>query len=388
VRRNALLVVVVILASVLGACGGETVAGEGRNERGAAVESAGAGGFDWSEDNWEVIVAPPDGVTGQAPVVWTGEEFIVWGTPAAAFRPAGRTWRSLPPAPIGDRRGMVAVWTGSEVVYWGGGAPEGGGEFFSDGAAYNPNSNSWRLIAPSPLPARSGAVADMVAGAMVVWGGITRCCPIDSVIHDPSAARYDPVTDSWSRLGDVPEPWSGDDGQEVTLIAHDSLYVFRRQQLGQYDAVADEWRELPRPDVPRSQCWMTGGPVAIAEASRSTIFTWSGGCAAEHGLAFDMAAGQWRPTAKAPPGGTAWSSSSASGDGAVFLITASTHEPEGAFAVHAYLVADDRWVDLPRMPEGAIGSGAQLVWTGSELFAWGGWRQSGPVVGGVVYSTD
>ncbi len=345
------------------------------------------GAVDWSKGDWDEIPAPPEGVTGRSSGVWTGEEFVVWGTPSAAFRPADRTWRSLPPAPISDRQRMAAVWTGTEVVYWGGASPEGGNEFFADGAAYNPNTDSWRLIAPGPLQARSGAVADMVNEAMLVWGGVTQCCPIDSVIHDPTAASYDPVTNSWSELGDVPAPWSGDGGSEVTLTVGDSLYVFRGQRLGQYDAASDEWRELPPPpNFPDSRCSMTGGPAGIGEAPGSTIFTWSGGCEPEHGVAFDIATTEWRRTAAAPSGGSAWSSPTSSGDGVVFLITSSTGGSDGGPAVHAYVVSDDQWVGLPTMRDGAIGSGVQLVWTGSELIAWGGWQDSGPVLGGAVYS--
>lgn len=351
------------------------------------AETDGAGAVDWSKGGWDEIPTPPEGVTGRSPGVWTGEEFVVLGTPSAAFRPADRTWRSLPPAPIGDRVRMAAVWTGTEAVYWGGASPDGGNVFFADGAAYNPSTDSWRLIAPGPLQARSGPVADMVGGAMLVWGGVTRCCPIDSVIHDPTAASYDPIEDSWSELGDVPAPWSGDGGNEATLTVGESLYVFRGQRLGQYDAAADEWRSLsPLPDFPDPGCWVTGGPVGIAEASGPTVFTWSGGCAPEHGAAFDTTAGEWRPTAAAPPGGSAWTSSTTSGDGVVFLVTSSTDGSDGGPAVHAYVVNDDQWVGLPTTPDGALGSGAQLVWTESGLIAWGGLRDSGPVPGGAVYS--
>jgi len=386
VRRDPLVAVLLVVASVMAACGGESsVSGQG-DQRAATVETRDASTADWAKGGWEEIPAPPEGVTGRSPGVWTGEELVVWGSPSAAFRPADRTWRSLPPAPIGDRQRMAGVWSGTEVLYWGGDSLSSN-EFFADGAAYDPGTDAWRVIAPSPLEARGGPVADMVGEVMLVWGGVTQCCPIDSVIHDTSAAAYDPVTDSWFGLGDVPAPWSGDGGGEVTMMVGDSLYVFRGQRLGRYDPVGDEWRELPPlPSFPDPRCDMTGGPAGIAEASGTTIFTWSGGCEPELGAAFDVAAGEWRRTAQAPPSGSAWRSPTSSNDDVVFLITSTTGGPEEA-AVHAYVTGDDHWVGLPPMPAGTVGSGVQLVWTGSELLAWGGWQESGPALSGAVYTS-
>jgi hypothetical protein len=400
VRRHCLVAVVVLVVSVFSACEDQKAADEGRKQQAAASERVATNSVDWSSGEWVVMPSPPAGISAEEPPVWTGEEFVIWGTPGAAFRPADRTWRSLPPAPIRDRVGEVAVWTGAEVVYWGGVSPDrrySRTAYFADGAAYNPSSNAWRLLPPSPLPARSGAVANMVGGTVVLWGGNPPCdCGGDSVIHDPGAARYDPVTNSWSRLGDVPEPWSGDDGGALWLTVRGSSYVFRRQRLGQYVPAADLWRELPSPpDIPPPLCQIggTGSAVAIAGAWDQSIFTWSGGCQPEYGLAFDTVTGQWRHIATAPTHSTLGSRSTI-GNGTVFLETWPETAArcglgpgcgEGSASVHAYVIADDRWVDLPAPPAGTFGIGAHLTWTGSELIAWGGFRGSDLVLAGALY---
>jgi hypothetical protein len=226
----------------------------------------------------------------------------------------------------------------------------------------------------------------MVEGTVVLWGGSPCYCPGDSAFHDPRAARYVPATNSWSLLGDVPEPWSGV-GEALWVNVHGSSYVFNRRQLGQYDAGTDQWRKRPTPpDIPPPTCqiWGDGEPINVAEAWGSTIFTWSGGCKPEYGFAFDTTSGQWRPTASAPTGGD-FTTSSTTGNGAVFLETPPVTGTEGSPAVHAYVVADDHWVDLPAIPEGAFGIGAHLAWTGSELIAWGGLRGSSLVLTGALY---
>lgn len=58
-------------------------------------------------------------------------------------------------APIDTRVGAVAVATDDELVVWGG----RNGDLLGDGAAYSFDDDTWRTIAPSPLSARSDAVA-------------------------------------------------------------------------------------------------------------------------------------------------------------------------------------------------------------------------------------
>jgi hypothetical protein len=86
--------------------------------------------------------------------VWTGSELLLHGpysrfedgryvarSVGAAYQPATRTWRVLPPAPGPVQNlegGYHAVWTGRELLGWGLGLD----------AAYNPATNRWRRIAP------------------------------------------------------------------------------------------------------------------------------------------------------------------------------------------------------------------------------------------------
>ena len=78
----------------------------------------------------------------------------MWGPfDALSYDTATDTWRTLPRPPT--NAGRLAVWTGKELVGWGGGCC---GDAFSDGAAFNPATNRWRKLAPSPLAGSQGPV--------------------------------------------------------------------------------------------------------------------------------------------------------------------------------------------------------------------------------------
>ena len=109
--------------------------------------------------------------------------------------PAG--WRWKPTGPLPGRHGHVAVWTGSEVVLWGGERPGRAPQ----GAAYDPERDTWRRLARSPLENRSGAAAAWSGSEVLIWGGMNGGGLLDD------GAAYDPATDRWRAL--APSPLSG-----------------------------------------------------------------------------------------------------------------------------------------------------------------------------------
>lgn len=138
-------------------------------------------------------------------VIWTGEEMIVWGgsvddsnsaaLPAgfadgAAFDPATDTWRIIAPAPIAPRHNHHAVWTGTEMLVV-------GGYGRLDGAAYNPASDSWRSIADIPLGLPS---LDRTIGTSAVWTG--EQLVVWKISRDV-VASYSPQDDEWEVLPGV-----------------------------------------------------------------------------------------------------------------------------------------------------------------------------------------
>jgi len=130
-------------------------------------------------------------------IVWGGNTGLgVTTNTGAAYNPATNSWRLIaaPPASFLGRSNHTAVWTGSEMIVWGGDTDLG---LSNTGAAYNPITDTWRLIASPPvtLSGRSNHTAVWTGPtgiAMVAWGGQDG---VSNLLSD--GGRYDPATDSW-----------------------------------------------------------------------------------------------------------------------------------------------------------------------------------------------
>jgi hypothetical protein len=219
--------------------------------------------FDAVSRRWGSLPASPLRGRSEAVYAWTGRELLIWGgwdgglreepyfDDGAAFDPAAEAWRMLPPAPI-EARTAFSVWTGREFLVWG---STNRTHRLRDGAAYDPTSNTWRTIADGPTDITDGS-AVWTGKEMIVFGAA-----LDGNNHADTptaiAAAYDPVADTWRAL-----PPSDLSPQAMTaewlngeLIAWDYDHT-----TAAYDPVADEWRPLPRVPLQFSEC----RPVSVA----------------------------------------------------------------------------------------------------------------------------
>lgn len=181
--------------------------------------------------------APIIGRNGTA-MVWTGTEMVVWGGSAydpvtdtvpglsdgAALNLANGTWRVIGESPLSGRHSPAAAWTGTEMIVWGGFL--GDDLRINDGAAYNPNTDSWRMLPEVPFGMGQGGIVTMV------WTGD------EAVISDGAAtAAYNPVTDSWRRLdrvvGGADPVWTG------------NAVIWVSDTLTRWDVATDTWTVVP-----------------------------------------------------------------------------------------------------------------------------------------------
>jgi len=339
------------------------------------------------QGSWRHIADPPIPPAGGMATVWTGHEIIAWGggsggggnwqasDDGAAYDPAADRWTTLPPAPVPGRIGASAVWTGREVLFWGGQADQDTIE--ADGAAYDPQTKQWRTLPPAPIGPRTQHQAVWTGHEMVVWGGYGRCCPVDSVIHDPAAAAYDPATNRWRRIAAVPPPWSGDDGFATTLVAGGRPLVWRRGQLAAYDPATDRWSAVPgAPPVTTPPPGTAIDPVTLAISAGDEVFTWVGNAGHLDGAAWRPSTSTWRRTA--PLDAQTGSAVVAAGPDRLFVAAGQSAR------VAEYRISGDRWSELP-LPPFPTRSDANLAWTGSELIVWGGMGDEGPEMDGAAW---
>jgi hypothetical protein len=199
-------------------------------------------------------------------VVWTGEEFIVFGghsfddalVDAAAFDPERRTWRPIPSAPLAPAPYPAATWTGTEMVVW---LPEQSADFASlpeasggQLAGFNPRTGQWRPLQPPPVEI-VGAALFSFDNRMVLAGGPTMSdVGIIGLPGELVIATLAMDTGRWSV--DVPGPTVENgrpvalpDGRIAILSDSGSLHVFD----------GSGWqRTLQLPDP----CWWDVGAAA------------------------------------------------------------------------------------------------------------------------------
>lgn len=124
----------------------------------------------------------------------------------AAELPAS-SWHRLPEAPIGSRTEAAVGWTGREIVVVGGndfvcGESDdcglGDSAAQSDGAAFDPATQTWRTIADAPVPVWS-------ATTIQVGEELILLALVDPRARDRVLLRYDAAADDWATT-DPPVP--------------------------------------------------------------------------------------------------------------------------------------------------------------------------------------
>lgn len=217
---------------------------------------------------WRSLPEAPQSGWGHAQGVWTGREAIIWGAGdgasdpvSMAYDPAKDQWRRISPGPLGMRTFPTLVWTGQEVLVWGGydisyPPPD---HSASDGAAYDPVTDTWRRLAASPLAGRFGHTAVWTGTEMLIWGGVSGE-ENGPPLPEPGAA-YDPATDTWRSMAAGPltpaflptAAWAGT-----------QLFVWTQGHGASYDPAADRWTTLPDGYAnPRSEAVWTGREIVV-----------------------------------------------------------------------------------------------------------------------------
>ncbi|WP_028647331.1 kelch repeat-containing protein [Nocardiopsis sp. CNT312] len=112
----------------------------------------------------------------------------------------------LPSAPLDPRGEHSLLWSGEELLVWGGDGPgRGQHNSFADGAAYDPDTGTWRMLAESGLEPRTRHTAVMAGDRMLVWGGFTATYDETDAMTARDGALYDPESDTWEPIADAPE---------------------------------------------------------------------------------------------------------------------------------------------------------------------------------------
>jgi hypothetical protein len=338
-------------------------------------------------------------------VVWTGNELVMFGPPqpnaddaGVAYNPETSQWRHIAAAPIVARGGAAVVWTGTKMLVWGGESPPSNppahAMVFNDGAAYDPTLDSWQVIPPAPLTPRVQSLAAWTGTELVVVAGIDVCAATKEVGPcDGSLARglfdgaaYNPTTDTWRKLPDIPhdvilntnpgvhaigDPTHGGDilaigGADAKLMTAAAVYSPATNAWQEIGAPPAEWSlvrvgnvtyqvtGVAKPDAPElqvhqydpdTQTWSTIGPALPLGCNGND----SEPPASIAGPDAILVQCHGDFTSTGPP--------------ETFADLPPTHD-----SVYAFNLLDNTWTKLPDLPVPA----SNVVWTGNELFALAG----------------
>ncbi len=250
---------------------------------------------------------PKGNYEGRYWAVWTGKEMLVVG-PAdrQAFNPVTNRWRQLPKT--AEVPGGIVVWTGREMIGWGGGCC---GDASSEGAAYNPATNTRRKLARSPLAPEQRPIGAWTGRELVLF--VSGNNPADGKPWPARLARaaaYDPVTDTWRRIAPLPAVRTGAnavwDGREVLIVGGTGVPRGGKPPAPAavgfaYNPGTNRWRRLPRMEAGRA------GAAAVWTGKRLLI--WGGTTSTpagvklvtpSQGLAYAPKANRWSPLPGAP----------------------------------------------------------------------------------------
>lgn len=112
---------------------------------------------------------------------------------------------AIPVAPIGGRRFSSVVWNGDEFLVFGGHTDS---RSHVDGAAFDPVSEQWRIIAEAPFDPGPYPSAVWTGSEMIVWLATTDTATTSETdVPTPGpgqVAAYDPTSNTWEALDPPP----------------------------------------------------------------------------------------------------------------------------------------------------------------------------------------
>ncbi|HET6362478.1 MAG TPA: hypothetical protein VFH11_10520 [Gemmatimonadota bacterium] len=330
--------------------------------------------FEGATRTWGALPDSPLSGRSDTASAWTGEELLIWGgfdggfrevpyfDDGAAFDPLTETWRMLPAAPIGART-PFSVWTGRELIVWGSADRFGR---LRDGAAYDPATNSWRTIANGPIDITDGS-ASWTSQEMIVFGAA-----LDGNNHSdtPTAvgAAYDPDDDTWREL---PPSELSPQAHTAQWIRGELIAWDYEHGTAAYDSNANTWRALPKVPLSFAEC----GPEGVATAQ--LIF----GNYCGQTVLFSLQEDAWhREPIPGLEGEGCCRVLEPIAAGNAVLVPSHSYgmglgEPDRRMFVYnpPMVVAADLppgWSELPPPPE--MRFDPAYAWTGSHLILWGG----------------
>ena len=184
------------------------------------------------------------------------------------YDPAADTWKALAPMPT-TRGSPVAVASGGKIYVIGGATMHPGStetavlptrphRSLGTVEEYNPATNTWRERSPMPTPRNHSAIGE-VNGKIYVIGGRLGAAFIGVASNTDLVEEYTPATDQWGAIrARMPTArsaaaWGVYDGRIYVAGGEfqSSQLMAAFRALEAYDPATNTWTSLPQMPIPR-----------------------------------------------------------------------------------------------------------------------------------------
>ena len=171
-----------------------------------------------SAADWKTQSDIPYHVYGHAAAVVNGKIHLLggchtddWQKPSAShqvYDPVRDKWERIAELPAAVAWSLPAVWNGKIYLFGGGRYKAGPGIQSTSGAwVYDPQTDRWRQLHDLPQPRMNGFAVGEGKFIYLSMGYDRRGGADDGVKEEfRSTYRYDPAADTYTRLADAPEP--------------------------------------------------------------------------------------------------------------------------------------------------------------------------------------
>ncbi|SHL27838.1 serine/threonine protein kinase [Pseudonocardia thermophila] len=336
-------------------------------------------GYDAAINAWKDATPLPVPLHHEMATTYNGQIVVLGGwQPSGAqlnaiendkvYALASDRWTELPKLP-GPRVAGGAVTVGNKIVVAGG---QAGDKLVTGTDVFD--GTKWVRGADIPTPREHLAMVSDGRYAYAIGG---RALSSDK--NSDAVERYDPETDTWTKLAPLPSPRGGigaayADGRIIVAGGEAPASVIDR--VDQYDIAADSWSPLPSMKTPRHG-------LALA-AVGGTVYAFGGAAKPSHEASVSVAeslvlpprrlgpAAAWRTTRDAPI--ARQFTGSAVVDGRMWVVGGLTTN-EATAAVYAYDAAIDTWTRGPDLPIPL--HHVMAVNYRDELWVLGGWTPEG-----------
>lgn len=347
---------------------------------------------------WLTMPTAPITGRGYHSAVWTGTDMIIWGggyssgtslkNDGASYNLASDKWKTIATTSLSARRNHGTAWTGSKMIVWGG--YDGSSSFYKDGAIYDPSADSWTSTGTSPLTARHSpaVVWSTTTNELLVWSGCTSgwCTAVAS-----DGAAYNPATNSWTALpaapivgrSDMAYTWSG---SELIVWGGRKADGTLLVDGARFDPVTRAWTTFSAPDASvldgriDATFGSDGAGGLFVWGGRATTSSGSSSGAKSNGAIYTPGVG-WTAIPEVPstmfaPTPKRYDMPGVIAKGKLWLldgIVSSSSDVGGAGFV-SYDLATGTWadVDMTNAPSPGTRGHHSVVWTGKEMLWFGG----------------